>query len=408
VNIVAVAAASESYNSTASVPLSAGAIITLSTTNASFVRLYNIDFDQNAKYTLQEAVSGINPALVTPTDPNESGIITGYPKYAGYASSLAAKVTNANAANFENCRFTSLTSEIEIKAAVSKIGVGSSTVFTAQLKDSETNSYTGSGAAAGMKGTANDQTINWYSSDPTVVSIDKTTGLAAAQSPGTVTITAKAIDVNNNGEIEKPYAVFSLQAALPFTITYRANGSTGGSLTNDVTAYLSGDTAFVSAKDTLMKDGYDFIGWNTKANGSGISYQPGDQLEISDNVELFAQWALIPPASTPTPSPTAAPEATATPVPTAAPAPTAAPSPAAGILGEYRVTTPAPAATAPAAPESAVLSATQTPAASAAKTGETANPAIMTFGVITALLSGSLLVLVIRRKKKEADSSSLE
>ena len=36
--------------------------------------------------------------------------------------------------------------------------------------------------------------------------------------------------------------------------------------------------------------GYAFIGWNTKANGSGTGYQPGDPITLTGTTYLYAQW----------------------------------------------------------------------------------------------------------------------
>ncbi len=41
-------------------------------------------------------------------------------------------------------------------------------------------------------------------------------------------------------------------------------------------------------------DGYEFRGWNTEANGSGAAYSSGEEVKISGNVTLFAQWEKIP------------------------------------------------------------------------------------------------------------------
>ncbi|MBT1162965.1 InlB B-repeat-containing protein [Bifidobacterium sp. SO1] len=42
------------------------------------------------------------------------------------------------------------------------------------------------------------------------------------------------------------------------------------------------------------RDGYEFDSWNTKADGTGDSYKPGDQLTLNGNVTLFAQWKQKP------------------------------------------------------------------------------------------------------------------
>ncbi len=356
VNIVAVASAADLYSNTNLVPLRAGATITYKGTAASRIRLFNFDFNTKAKYTLQEAIAGITPVL-TLLDPNESGSISGYPKYATYApaSAVAAKILFATPNTFVNCRFTSLVSKIEVTNAVGKLKVTDSIHFTAQLASSGTNSYTADSFAGNVNNTADDQTIVWYSSDPAVVAFgpagSATASTATALKSGSVTITAKAIDSNNGGEIEKPFVTFQLESALPYTVTYYGNENTSGSFTDPVLSYLSGDTVTIRGQEALEKDGYTFAGWNTTAAGDGVSFQPGDTLSITDNMELFAVWELIPitPTNTPTaeptvtvtPSPTAEPTITVTPSPTAEPTITVTPSPTA----EPTVTvTPSPTA----------------------------------------------------------------
>lgn len=41
----------------------------------------------------------------------------------------------------------------------------------------------------------------------------------------------------------------------------------------------------------FVKDGYEFIGWNTKADGTGDSYEPGSMITLSaSETTLYAQW----------------------------------------------------------------------------------------------------------------------
>lgn len=83
------------------------------------------------------------------------------------------------------------------------------------------------------------------------------------------------------------------QAAKPtYTVTYYPNGSTGGSVPTDANTYPAGSTVTVlDNTGSLVKTGYSFSHWNTKANGSGTSYNPGETFSISANTSLFAQWA---------------------------------------------------------------------------------------------------------------------
>jgi len=75
------------------------------------------------------------------------------------------------------------------------------------------------------------------------------------------------------------------------TVTYDANGGTGA-VPTDGTIYSEGETATVlDNTEGLIESGYTFVGWNTEADGSGTSYAAGEELTISGNVTLYAQWA---------------------------------------------------------------------------------------------------------------------
>ena len=43
-------------------------------------------------------------------------------------------------------------------------------------------------------------------------------------------------------------------------------------------------------KNLFTRDGYTFKAWNTKADGTGISYQDEEIIKINDNTTLYAQW----------------------------------------------------------------------------------------------------------------------
>ena len=76
--------------------------------------------------------------------------------------------------------------------------------------------------------------------------------------------------------------------AQTFTVTYRGNGADSGR-TADITAYTPGEVATVKANGYTC-DGCTFTGWNTKADGSGISYAEGGSIKMLGNVVLYAQW----------------------------------------------------------------------------------------------------------------------
>ena len=75
--------------------------------------------------------------------------------------------------------------------------------------------------------------------------------------------------------------------------------------------------------DEPTHDGYVFSGWNTKPNGSGDKYDPGQSITLTKDLTLYAQWSPEPmpkPMPKPTQVPTQEPEPTQ--VPTQEPEPT--------------------------------------------------------------------------------------
>ena len=76
----------------------------------------------------------------------------------------------------------------------------------------------------------------------------------------------------------------------PFRIDWATNSGYG---------YMNPQYGFVGStillyQNTYKKDGYSFAGWNTKADGTGITYADGGSFPIgSSDVILYAQWKLI-------------------------------------------------------------------------------------------------------------------
>jgi hypothetical protein len=76
-----------------------------------------------------------------------------------------------------------------------------------------------------------------------------------------------------------------------YTVTYDANGATGGTApaaqtkTNDVALILASNSG------NLARDGFTFAGWNTAGNGSGTDYAEGASYTANAAVTLCAKWA---------------------------------------------------------------------------------------------------------------------
>ncbi|PKL15251.1 MAG: hypothetical protein CVV49_21665 [Spirochaetae bacterium HGW-Spirochaetae-5] len=83
------------------------------------------------------------------------------------------------------------------------------------------------------------------------------------------------------------------------SVSYNDNGATGGSIPVDNTIYKTGDTVTVLLNSGSLKkiptagtgEAFKFGGWNTKADGSGISYIAGSGTFVFDTaIILYAKW----------------------------------------------------------------------------------------------------------------------
>ncbi len=83
------------------------------------------------------------------------------------------------------------------------------------------------------------------------------------------------------------YAVWTAEAK---TLTFNANGATGGS-TADILSNTDKNVTLPSCGFT--KEGHTFNGWNTASNGSGMAYSVGSTYKMTagDNA-LYAQWTV--------------------------------------------------------------------------------------------------------------------
>ena len=72
-----------------------------------------------------------------------------------------------------------------------------------------------------------------------------------------------------------------------YTITFNSNGGTG-TLNPQQVSY---NTSTKLSKNTFTKDGFKFTGWNTKADGTGTLYTNEQNVSLSDNLTLYAQWS---------------------------------------------------------------------------------------------------------------------
>ena len=145
--------------------------------------------------------------------------------------------------------------------------------------------------AGGLSGT--NETVTAVSSDGSAVTITSNNGSVATVAGSTVSyvgvgstyLIASGTDACGNTMVSVNSDNFTVIGA--YNLTYNKNGGGVGTMNANETGV---HYAVVAENEFTAPDGKTFFGWNTAANGSGDSYQPGDAIELSANTTLYAQW----------------------------------------------------------------------------------------------------------------------
>ncbi|MCK0471646.1 InlB B-repeat-containing protein, partial [Halalkalibacter sp. APA_J-10(15)] len=75
-----------------------------------------------------------------------------------------------------------------------------------------------------------------------------------------------------------------------YELRYEGNGEESGSPPKPE-SFSYGSEVVVADSHTLSRTGYTFVGWNTEADGSGTTFNPGDTFRMEvESITLHAQW----------------------------------------------------------------------------------------------------------------------
>ena len=141
------------------------------------------------------------------------------------------------------------------------------------------------GIGGGYEGTVGNITISG--------SDTKVTAIKGDYAPYSI---GEGFDGSRTGEITIGDDVTAIIVGSPFkypvvqyTVTFDANGGNG--TMPDQPSNI--DPELVLEANSFTRDGYSFVGWNTRADGSGISYADQEHVnlaEIGSSLTLYAQW----------------------------------------------------------------------------------------------------------------------
>ena len=173
--------------------------------------------------------------------------------------------------------------KVDVNGVLTVEGAVYTTATGANITSSE---GTGKYAQVGAPGTSN-KTYQFNQNSKEYIGVDITPAkLHNADGTYTETKDAKAGDVINYAN-----GVWGGEEPVELTVTFEANGSAecpveGTMAPQTVTAKT--DTALNA--NTFTCEGYNFLNWNTAADGTGDSYADGATVNLTENTTLYAQW----------------------------------------------------------------------------------------------------------------------
>ena len=173
--------------------------------------------------------------------------------------------------------------KMDVNGSVTAIGAIYTTAGGADICSSN---GTGKYIQQGALGTAT-ETYQYNANGNNAVTIPITAAkLHNADGSYTETKDAKAGDVINyvNG-------VWGGKEPVQLTVTFEANGSTEYPVEGTMepqTVLEKTDTALNA--NSFTREGYNFLNWNTAADGTGDSYEDKATVKLTENTTLYAQW----------------------------------------------------------------------------------------------------------------------
>lgn len=172
--------------------------------------------------------------------------------------------------------------KMDVNGSVTAIGAIYTTGSGADICSSN---GTGKYIQQGTPGTA---TVTYqYNANKSAVTIP-ITAAKLHNADGTYTETATT---NAGDTINYVNGVWGGEEPAELTVTFEANGTEeypveGTMAPQTVTA----KTDTVLTTNTFTREGYNFTGWNTVADGTGTSYADGATVNLTENTTLYAQW----------------------------------------------------------------------------------------------------------------------
>lgn len=126
--------------------------------------------------------------------------------------------------------------------------------------------------------------------DESEVSIHPSSQINLSVGSNSISITVTAKDGSS-----KDYIIIVTREdnlSTSFNITYYDNNSDSGTVPLDETLYDKDDTILIAENTgNLEKAGMTWVGWNTRSDGTGDTWLPGECITVgNESIEIYANW----------------------------------------------------------------------------------------------------------------------
>lgn len=169
--------------------------------------------------------------------------------------------------------YTLSTSDGALGATAAKklVFANGTTTWNITISDGTANITNGTSSYGSLKYNSGSPRFTTYASGQTAVQLYKVTG------GSTTTYSNYSLSCNT--------------APITYvTVTFHKNDGTATTTTQNVAE----NTSTALAANPWSRTHYTFDEWNTKANGTGISYTNGESVNIDADLDLYAQWTEAP------------------------------------------------------------------------------------------------------------------
>ena len=148
----------------------------------------------------------------------------------------------------------------------------------------------------GAEGTMPDQDFIYDQSsplDPSAFSKEgyELTGWNTSPDGSGMTFADEQVVSNLATEDGSKVTLYAQWEPIGYEIVYKPNGGAGDTVTQE----LVFDEVSAIERNPFSYIGFEFVGWNTRAHGSGTDYAPGQEIvnlasDAGEKIELYAQW----------------------------------------------------------------------------------------------------------------------